>query len=305
MPAHTDIGPWTSHLLSLSDLAGLKRRSSKLARQRQLIYLDGDAVRVIELLLRPRVITEPQRAYIHRVAAAVARVQANAAAAWLHDARVRQVLPLEPGEEELFTELAQAPLGFAAPVVCRLDASLAAGRASWKRDFRLFELNAVGIGGLSLVPIAESVVRDVSLPLLRGVGPTARAGPDQRQTLLAALRAHGRSLGISAPKVALVEDRSEPGGTQELDDLARVFTRGGLSARAGEVRELELRGEQLFFLGRPVDLVYRDIEATDLFLLRGMARARAALRWGFTHGRVVSSIVGDLDHKSLWEILTD
>lgn len=301
------IDRWNRALVGWPLLARLQERERALSRRRELVYQDAGKIRVIALKLRPRLMSAAQAVYLRRVASAVAAVQRRVARAYADDPALQRALPLTEPEESFFRAAAAHPHAFAAPVVSRLDTSVALDRPTWRDGMRLFELNSVGIGGMDLVAVSESVVRDLCVPVLRRLaGPmTARLGADNRDQLLAMLRAHASSLGVAKPVIGLVEDRSEPDGTIEYDHFARHFAARGARVVLGDVRELDRDGSRLTVGGKPVDLVYRDVEIQDLFDLDRVSRAREALKVALAGGRAVSALAGDLDHKSLWEVFTD
>src|SRR5262249_25955257 len=57
--------------------------------------------------------------------------------------------------------------------------------------------------------------------------------------------------------------------------------------------------------GVPVDVVYRDYSVADLVELERQGVDVRPMRTLFRQNRVISSITGELDQKSCWEILTD
>jgi hypothetical protein len=62
---------------------------------------------------------------------------------------------------------------------------------------------------------------------------------------------------------------------------------------------------EVFYEGTPVDIAYRDYEVRDLLALEARGVDLTPVRRLFVENRMVSSIGGDFDHKSCWEILTD
>jgi len=292
---------WNAKLLSDPGATlALRRRERSLSRRSGLVYLDGRVVRVIDLQLRPRVILRRQLAHLARLAGAIAAVQRRVAAGWAGSTDLQRVLPLGGRERELFLATA-TPAALRAPVVSRLDASMALGRSTWKDDLRLFEVNSVGVGGMHLVPTAEEVVGRIHRQGGEGLQPC----PDLRIALMRLLEWQARRLGAKSPVLGIVEDRSEPGGTAEYDWIARRLRAHGARVVVADVRRLALDRGRLVLAGTRVDVVYRDVEVKDLFALREADGARAAFREAMAAGRLVSGIAGDFDHKSLWEVITD
>jgi uncharacterized circularly permuted ATP-grasp superfamily protein len=54
-----------------------------------------------------------------------------------------------------------------------------------------------------------------------------------------------------------------------------------------------------------VDLFYRDTEITELIQMPGRAKMLPVLKEAFKRNQVISSIAGEFDHKSAWELLTN
>jgi hypothetical protein len=69
--------------------------------------------------------------------------------------------------------------------------------------------------------------------------------------------------------------------------------------------ELALRGEEIYYEGDVVDLVYRDYPVADLIELERHGKNVEPMRALFRQNRMISSITAELDQKSCWEILTD
>ena len=71
-------------------------------------------------------------------------------------------------------------------------------------------------------------------------------------------------------------------------------------------RELRVKGDEVFYEDVRIDVAYRDYEMRELVALeKEIGRPLDAMRLLFRQNRVVSSIVGDFDHKSCFEVLTD
>jgi hypothetical protein len=69
--------------------------------------------------------------------------------------------------------------------------------------------------------------------------------------------------------------------------------------------ELTLEGGQVLCQGVPLELAYRDYEVRDLLALEREGVDIEPMRALFRQNRVVSSMTGEFDQKSCWEVLTD
>jgi len=70
-------------------------------------------------------------------------------------------------------------------------------------------------------------------------------------------------------------------------------------------KELTQNGSEVYYNGIPVDLAYRDYPVTDLIDLEREGVDVEPMRTLFRQNRMISSITGEVDQKSCWEVLTD
>ena len=67
-----------------------------------------------------------------------------------------------------------------------------------------------------------------------------------------------------------------------------------------------VRDGEVWYGDSPVDIAYRDYEVRDLIALEQEERVDVEpLRVLFRENRIISSLAGEFDHKSSWELLTD
>ncbi|MEK6608313.1 MAG: hypothetical protein AABZ30_11675 [Myxococcota bacterium] len=283
-------------------LIAMRAEARRDAERSRMIYIDDDGTtRVVDVKLRPRAIRREQHAYLARLTQAVVRAQRRVARIFFHEPALREVLPLEPREEEVLREL-HTRRALDGPILGRIDTNTPLGDPDWRRAIRIFEVNSVGVGGIDYVVSTERIV--AAGLALRPSGGRLRAGPDLRDHLLRAIVAHARSLGAPRPSIALVEERT-PGGTLELEAFRDHFRARGFRTVIADPREVESRPRGLYAAGTRVDIVYRDIELRDLLALDGGAADVAGMLRAFAERRVLSAPCAELDHKSLLEVFTD
>ena len=287
-----------------------------LAKQRALsvrhglsMFTSRGKVRIIEVKLRPWVIDSVQRRFFHRTTLLLRGALSRLMPMYLANPAVRQVLPLHPEEHEWMCEANARRLQRPQTVVDRIDTTATFGVSEWREHFWFLEPNSVGIGGVHYIPATCALTRDWVLPTLRRYLPDLRLVPhdDIRRLVMKQLARHARALGLKLRRVALVEDQSISGGTDEFPQIARFFRTQGLEAFTADPREVTVRKEQVVVKGRSVDLVYRDTEITELFEMARSSGRRSILgmREAFLRNRVISSVAGEFDHKSAWELLTN
>jgi hypothetical protein len=117
---------------------------------------------------------------------------------------------------------------------------------------------------------------------------------------------HVEALGRSARNFCFVEPKYAGSGPDEQEALARYFhDRFGTKVQHADPAELTLKGEEVYYQGDAVDLVYRDYPVSDLADLAREGVDVQPMRVLFKQNRVVSSIGAEIDQKSCLEVLTD
>lgn len=290
-----------------AELKALRGRVRPVAIQHQMVmYTDRGAPRVIDAQLRPWLVTDRQRRFFHRACLTLKSALARVLPLYLAHPRVRQVVPLEPEEDawawHVLAGVPQTPQ----TVFDRLDATATFAHARWAEDFWFLEPNSVGIGGVHYIPATAGTVQALVAPWLRRTFPTLRVGmmDDIRDLLLGALRAHARAIGRRRLHVAFLEDQAERSGTDEFEHVAAYFRRQGVKAVATDPRHLRLNGAEIYANDFPVDVFYRDSEVTELLAVERAGVPMGVVREAFRRNQVISSIAGEFDHKSAWELFT-
>jgi hypothetical protein len=216
------------------------------------------------------------------------------AAARASDPLVREMLPLEPAEEEWLRLSPPRP----GPVIGRFDLSIDPSRGG-ARAAQVLELNGCAVGGIHYGPAtSETVLEQVRAVGVRRLRPSVAMS----EVWLDMCRAHARRLGRRGLSIVWLEDRDWEAGITEGPTLTQRLERLGSPARVCDPRELSIRRGELYVRRRRVDVVYRGIELPDLLLIEADTGPLLALREAVRRGLVLSPIEGDLDHKSLLEI---
>ncbi|MCP5153117.1 MAG: hypothetical protein H6983_03060 [Ectothiorhodospiraceae bacterium] len=267
----------------------------------------------IEVALRPRLMDLAGRGYVHHAAwqirTALRRVVRLAAL----DPRVAAVLPLADDEADWLARYRRLDPSYGSArserIFCRLDALGRLDGPGWREGLRFIEVNVVGIGGMSYSPPAEQALMEAVIPALAELDPDLEfdSNHDPRWLLLDELHHQARAVGVrGTPTVALVDDRTLYTLGGELGRLLDFFTAHGVPAVYCDPRELEVgRDGALVAAGRPVDVIYRFLELRDLVAMEAGGARLDALRVAFARNCVVPSVGGDLEHKSVLELLSD
>ncbi len=292
------------------ELRALWSRKEKLSRKHGVIMLSQRGkVKVIDVQLRPWIVDSAQIRFFHQECLTLRSALARLMPMYLANPKVQRILPLEPQEHAWMVEANARRLQRPQAVLDRLDTTATFATPGWREGYWFLEPNSVGIGGVHYIPAACHLVGEWVLPALKRYLPNLRLvePTDIRQLLLALLIRHSKAIGRRLKRVAFVEDRSAEEGTDEFSSLARYFSRLGLSAVAADPRDLVLRRGEVTLQGKTVDLVYRDTEITELLEMARENRKRSleGIRQAFMRNQVVSSIAGEFDHKSAWELFTN
>ena len=249
-----------------------------LAEARGMRYVDdAGRQRLIDIALKPWVLTNGQLYHFHAVARLLSDALLRVAHLYARLPAVREIIRFEP-EREAWMRLCVHPRSRPLAVLGRLDSTAIYDQAGWRVDFRMLEPNAVGVGGVHYAPAGCSIAMDVVSDLLERAFPgrAITATPDPRQLLVEELRAVARRLGRPLRGLALIENTDFTTGTDEFQELARSLTKRGLRSVVADPRELRL--------------------------VRGRL---TAVRQAIREGRLVSGLTWEFDQKSAWELFTD
>jgi carboxypeptidase Taq len=290
-------------------LAQVARRLADDARANDLVYERDGVNEAVRVMLRPLLVMPEQLSYLHHVCTQVMAALGRIPDLFLRDPAVRKLLPLAPDEtawfEETWSHMDQATN----PLYGRLDAVCDFTSARWQDSLRFMEPNLSGVGGIHLGPLAEALVmRDVVPALLSHDPSLAIELPrDQRDLFLQVLLDHAAAIGRAGTNICLIEPKYVAEGPNEQSHLVAYYrSRRGITLHHADPRELRLAGGEVYYEDTAIDVAYRDYEIRDLLALeRDEGRPLDAIRALFRQNRMISSIAGDLDHKSCFELLTD
>lgn len=298
----------------LRDFISLPRRAHdrirdaihRISLERGFTYQKRPGIEeVMSLVPIPATLPASQLRYLSRLCREIIGIVKRIVPLYLDSPTVREALPLLPGENELLNESWHPQHAVLQPIIYRLDADLPLASPCAAQSARFFESNSVAVGGMAYAPIAESILVDTTLRALYGRGgmPSLRPNDDTRLMILTMLATHARALGRRQLAIALVEDKGWDVGITEMPLLVKYFRRRGIGAYLADPRELVLAGGEIRYRGRIIDIIYRNCELRDLLEIEATGTRLTALREAFKRNQVVSSISGEFDHKSLWELL--
>ncbi len=289
-------------------LVHTSRRLADDARTNDAVYAHDGVVEPVRVMLRPLLVMPEQLSYLHHVCSTIMAALTRLPELFTRDADVRGALPLAAEERGWLEDVWRAVGQASNPLYGRLDAVCDFTSARWQDSLRFMEPNLSGVGGIHLGPLAESLVMRDVVPTLTTYDPmlAIELPRDQRDLFLQVLLDHAAALGREQRNLCLVEPKYVEEGPNEQSHLVTYYrAQRGIELKHADPRELRLEGDEVYYEDTCIDVAYRDYEVRDLLALeREQGRPLAAIRALFKQNRIVSSVGGDLDHKSAFELLT-
>ncbi len=295
--------------LSDATLARIDARLREDTLRHDLTYEHGGVAEPIRIMLRPLLVTPEQLAYVHRACERLLDALKRLPGLYLEDPRVRRAMRVREDEEAWLRDAWSPALASLNPIYGRLDAVCDFRRADWRESLQFLEPNLSGVGGIHFTPLGEQLVMRDVVPAVVAHDPGLAIGlpPDQRELLLQLLLDHAQALGRPTRNLCLVDPKYSSDGPNEQPALTRYCReRHGVTVVHAEPRELRVAGDEVYAGDVCVDVLYRDYDVRSLIALgRELGHELDGMRLLFRQNRVVSSIGGDFDHKSCWEVFTD
>jgi carboxypeptidase Taq len=295
--------------VSDTTFARIAERLRADARANEMIYEHEGVQEPVRLMLRPLLVMQEQLSYVHHVCLQLIEALKRLPDLYLGDERIRKIVAITPDEERWFHDTWTKDHSRFNSIYGRLDAACDFTGANWQDSLHFMEPNLTGVGGVHYGPVAEQLLMRDVLPTLLAHDPdlVVELPRDQRDLFVQVLIDHARAKGRDSCQLCFVEPKYVADGPPEQSVLSQFLSqRHGLTIAHADPRELRVKGEEAFCEDVRIDVVYRDFELRELIALeREIGQPLDAMRLLFRQNRVVSSIVGDFDHKSAFEILTD
>ena len=289
--------------------ARIAQRLIETVREQDGTYERDGVAEPLRVMLRPLLVMPEQLSYVHHVCTRISDALKRLPQLYFDDPDVRRVLAISEAEEAWLRDAWTPEHAGAIPIYGRLDAVCNFASAGWRESLQLMEANLSGVGGIHYGPLAETTVLQDVVPTLCAHDPDLEIERprDQRELFLQLLLDHARAVGRPQPNLCFIEPKYDAGGSNEQPALVRYLSgkHDGAILHA-DPRELRMVGDEVYFEDTRVDIAYRDYETRDLIAL-GLRYQHdlAGVRTLFRQNRMVSSVGGDFDHKSCWELLTD
>jgi diaminobutyrate-2-oxoglutarate transaminase len=254
----------------------------------------------------PAVPTRRQITYLASVLRAFTYGVARLVAQRVDNPKLVATLPLTESEMAWLRLGADAPGNPPTHVFHRWDCAMDLSHDPGAMHAKFFEVNSVDVGGIHYAAASRQVLLEALCQIgVAGLSiDRSMAGSDARHILLDEVKAHARTIGRKLKFLAIAENQDFTTGITEAASIARFFCDLGLHTECVDVRAFQVhRRKGVCFKERPVDLIYRNIELRDLAELEGQGADLKGMKAAARAGQLFSSPFGELDHKSLWEVL--
>ena len=278
------------------------------ARERGfIIQQEGGEQVVIPIGLTPWVVSSEAARYLRGFFRGIRRTVNRILAHYFEDPALQAILPLREAELAWLKASCSEGIPRLQTIFERFDTNLGFRVEEQLRTFQIIEFNSVGVGCVYLMPAATELLDERLIPHLKESlnGITLSRPSDYRQLLLDEIQKHAEAIQRPGCGIALVERRETvPGGVDEFARMAPYFTARGFPTVEGDPREIEHRGGEFFLKGTPVDVVYRDFQLEEVVSIKTHGGSVEGIEAAFADNRVISTVFGEFDHKSLCELLT-
>ncbi len=288
-------------------LSELAKQVMDEATRRELVYFRDGVPETIRVLLRPAGIFSEQLNYFHYVSLALVGALKRMPELYLKDFNIREVVPLEEDEAKWLWDTWGASHNQFHTVFGRLDAIVNLTAPFWKRTLSFIEPNLVGVGGVHLIPTAEGIIREIVVPALQEAAPELEleSAQDLRDLFILELNDHAEAIERKGRTICLIDPKYVGEGPNEQESLTHYYREHGYEIYHADPTELVLRSHEVYYEGHLIDVAYRDYEVRDLAEMEKEGENLRAMKHLFKQNQMVSSLAGDFDHKSCFEVFTD
>ncbi len=271
------------------------------------MHADGRGYQTIPLAVTPWVISPEADRYLKTVFRSIRRLLNRTLIHYFEDPRLQAVLPLKEQEIAWIKKFCPQGIPPAQTLIERIDTNLGPQSESELLEFQIMELNSVGVGCIYLMPTGCEIIEQRILPVLKELFPDIQLAPskDYRQLVVKTLLDHGKALGQAESAIGFVEKRDTgPGDSNEFEEMVAYCKQLGIPAVTGDPREVQIQNGGLVLRGQKTNLFYRDFQLEEIAAIKAHGTDLSGIERAFERNQVVSTLLGEFDHKSLCELLS-
>lgn len=277
------------------------------ALRKELVYYHEGNIEAINVMMRPLAMFAEQLNYFHYVSQTLLGALKRLPELYLKDFQVREVVPLEEGEAKWLWDTWGASHNQFHTVFGRLDAVADLSGAFSKDSLAFIEANLVGAGGIHLIPTAEEIVVETVVPVMESVAPELelKTAGDLREIFIQEMLDHAEVIGRPGRAMCFVDPKYAQDGPNEQETLLQYYRARGIEVYHADPEELYLRNGEVYYENHLIDVAYRDYETRELAEMEAEGMNVRPMKHLLRQNQMVSSMAGDFDHKSCFEVLTD
>jgi hypothetical protein len=277
------------------------------ALRKELVYFHEGKVEAINVMMRPLAMFSEQLHYFHYVSQTLLGALKRMPELYLKDFQVREIVPLDEGEAKWLWDTWGASHNQFHTVFGRLDAVADLTGAFSKDSLAFLEANLVGAGGIHLIPTAEEIIAETIVPVMESVAPDLelKRTDDLRAIFMQEMLDHAEVIGRQGRAICFVDPKYSGDGPNEQETLTHYYRARGIEVYHADPEELYLRGGEVYYENHLIDVAYRDYETRELAEMEADGMNVRPMKHLFRKNQMVSSMAGDFDHKSCFEIFTD
>lgn len=293
--------------LSADAIRELNQVMHEQALRKELVYYRDGNTEAINVIMRPIAMFSEQLNYFHYVSQTLLGALKRMPELYLKDFQVREIVPLEEGEAKWLWDTWGASHNQFHTVFGRLDAVADLTGAFSKDSLAFIEANLVGAGGIHLIPTAEEIVMENVVPVMEAVAPDLELNPtdDLRDTFMQEMLDHAEIIGRAGCAICFIDPKYAGDGTNEQETLMNYYRARGIEVYHADPEELYLRNGEVYYENHLIDVAYRDYETRELAEMESEGLNVRPMKQLMRQNQLVSSMAGDFDHKSCFEVLTD
>ncbi len=275
--------------------------------RREMVYMRDGQLEVINIMLRPVGVFAEQMNYFHYVSLTLLGALKRMPELYLKDFKSREVVPLEEGEARWLWDTWGASHNQFHTVFGRLDAVADLTGAFSKNSLAFIEPNLVGAGGVHLVPTTEEIILNTVVPAMQEIEPglELQQASNLRDTFLRELHDHAEAIGRKGNVVCMVDATYSTDGPNEQETLMNHYRARGHEIYHADPEELYIRNGEVYYENHMIDVAYRDYETRELADMEKQGLNVRPMKHLLRNNQMVSSMAGDFDHKSCFEVFTD
>ncbi len=271
-------------------------------RRAMFFHFRPGVKRYLPMALKPWIVTEMQRRTLRRLCMILEGAARRLLPARAERTDLRELLPFTEGEERWLRDAYRGNWNRPETLFSRMDVSTDLGRSDWMERLRFLEANLVGIGATYYCWCAGQIARALFAPRLeKELGFPLRVEDDLLDMIVRRCRAHAARIGRPDPTIAFVEHKRVEHGPFEYQTMEGIYRQRGCRVVVADPIELRMKGGEIYYGSRKVDILYRDPTLADLVEMEAAGDDLRAIRHAFRENRVVSSLAGEMDHKSIFE----